>query len=185
MSIGTRYPEAGFDVQAVHRARELIRQIPDPEIPVISIEELGILRSVVWNEVDEVIDVTITPTYNGCPAMGQIEDDIRTALDREGIGAFRLRTVLAPAWTTDWMSTEAKAKLAAYGIAPPRGDAPHGVAAQSNVVQLRPKPSRVVVPCPQCGSHQTTETSPFGSTACKALYRCLSCMEPFDYFKPY
>ncbi len=185
MAIETRYPQAGFDVQAVHRARELIRQIPDPEIPVISIEELGILRSVVWNEADQVIDVTITPTYNGCPAMGQIEDDIRTALDREGVGPFRLVTVLAPAWTTDWMSTEAKAKLAAYGIAPPRGDAPHAQRPPTNVVQLRPKPGRVVVPCPQCGSHQTTETSPFGSTACKSLYRCLSCMEPFDYFKPY
>ena len=163
----------------------LLEQIPDPEIPVVSLRELGILRDVQRAADGEGVEVIITPTYNGCPAMEQIEDDIRAALAREGIAA-RVVSQLAPAWTTDWISTEAKEKLRAYGIAPPHAtDHACSQAQGGSVIQFAKRQPAPVVPCPQCGSHNTTETSHFGSTACKALYRCLDCMEPFDYFKPY
>jgi ring-1,2-phenylacetyl-CoA epoxidase subunit PaaD len=160
------------------RAWELLASIPDPEIPVVSIRELGILREV--NEHDGELEVVITPTYSGCPAMGQIEDDVRAALAAHGIPA-RVVTRLAPAWTTDWMTSDAKEKLRAFGISPPHS------AARDSVVRLarRPPTSAVDVPCPRCGSGNTTEISHFSSTACKALYKCLHCLEPFDYFKPY
>jgi ring-1,2-phenylacetyl-CoA epoxidase subunit PaaD len=158
---------------------ELLSHIPDPEIPVVSIRELGILREISLH--DGVVQVVITPTYSGCPAMGQIEDDVRAALTAAGIDA-RVVTRLAPAWTTDWMSEATRAKLRAYGIAPPHtqeggsarpvGFAQHPMAADA-------------APCPRCGSQDTTETSHFGSTACKSLWKCLSCLEPFDHFKPY
>jgi ring-1,2-phenylacetyl-CoA epoxidase subunit PaaD len=159
-------------------AWDLLESIPDPEIPVVSIRELGILREV--NERDGELEVVITPTYSGCPAMGQIEDDVRGLLAAHGIPA-RVVTRLAPGWTTDWMTGEAKEKLRAFGISPP-----HSVA-QDNVVRLarRPASNAVAVPCPHCGSANTTETSHFSSTACKALYKCLDCLEPFDYFKPF
>lgn len=159
--------------------------ISDPEIPVISLAELGILREVHVAE-DGVTEVVITPTYSGCPAMGQIEDDVRATLEAMGITA-RVITRLAPAWTTDWMSDEAKEKLRAYGIAPPtRASAGSGCAPRPQALRFSRR-QRVVdtVPCPRCASTQTTEITAFGSTACKAQYRCLSCMEPFDYFKPY
>lgn len=161
---------------------DALADLADPEIPVISLRELGILRDV-RTGADGTPEVVITPTYSGCPAMGQIEDDVRAALARAGHSA-RVVTQLSPAWTTDWMSDEAREKLRAYGIAPPQGgsQAPSGMHAlkfaRQNVV-------REAVPCPQCGSTHTTETSPFGSTACKSMYRCLDCLEPFDYFKPY
>lgn len=152
--------------------------LADPEIPVISLRELGILRDV--RQAADGLEVVITPTYSGCPAMGQIEDDVRAALAAAGIAA-RVVTQLAPAWTTDWMSAEGKAKLHAYGIAPP-----HAVPAGDSVVRFIAKPApAAVVPCPHCGSAHTVESSRFGSTACKALYKCLDCQEPFDYFKPY
>eukprot|EP01034_Spumella_vulgaris_P026881 gene26881-33530_t len=164
----------------------LARQHPgatcDPEIPVVSLRELGILRDV--REGAQGLEVVITPTYSGCPAMGQIEDDVKAALSAGGLQA-TVVTQLAPAWTTDWMTEAAKDKLRAYGIAPPHAcaSAPSGGA---NVVQFAARGTKTeVVHCPQCGSANTTETSHFGSTACKALYRCLDCMEPFDYFKPY
>jgi len=159
-----------------------LADLADPEIPVISLRELGILREV-RTGADGTPEVVITPTYSGCPAMGQIEDDIRAALTFSGQSA-RVVTQLAPAWTTDWMSAAAREKLRAYGIAPPQcgSPAPEG----RHVVQFsRQALQREPVPCPQCGSTHTTETSPFGSTACKAMYRCLDCLEPFDYFKPY
>ena len=157
----------------------LLAPLTDPEIPVITLQELGILREV--RGPADALEVVITPTYSGCPAMGQIEDDVHAALKAQGITA-KVVTQLAPVWTTDWMSTEAKDKLRAYGIAPP-----HACAATAhNVVQFAaralPQPA---VACPQCNSENTTETSHFGSTACKAMYKCLDCMEPFDYFKPY
>ena len=157
---------------------ELLEAIPDPEIPVVSIRELGILREV--NERDGVIEVVITPTYSGGPAMGQSEDDVRAALAANDIEA-RVVTRLAPAWTTDWITPEAKEKLRTFGIAPPH------VTAGDNVVRFaRPAPhASVEIACPHCGSANTTETSHFSSTACKALYKCLDCLEPFDYFKPY
>ena len=142
--------------------------LTDPEIPVITLREMGILREVRQGG-DGVTEVGITPTYSGCPAMGQIEDDVRAA----------------PAWTTDWMNDAAREKLRAYGIAPPQC-ASHAPAGGSAVVRFAGRsPSATDVPCPRCGSSSTTEISHFGSTACKAQYRCLDCMEPFDYFKPY
>jgi ring-1,2-phenylacetyl-CoA epoxidase subunit PaaD len=161
---------------------DALADLADPEIPVISLRELGILRDV-RTGADGTTEVVITPTYSGCPAMGQIEDDVRAALEKAGHSA-RVVTQLAPAWTTDWMSDEAREKLRAYGIAPPQcgSSAPAG----SHVLKFsRQATSREAVPCPQCGSTHTTETSAFGSTACKSMYRCLDCLEPFDYFKPY
>lgn len=156
--------------------------LTDPEIPVVTLRELGILREVRTGA--SGLEVVITPTYNGCPAMQQIEDDVRGALAAQGITA-QVITQLAPAWTTDWMTPAARDKLRAYGIAPPQSCA---VPASSSAQVLhfsRRTQTQDVVPCPQCGSHNTTETSHFGSTACKALYRCLDCLEPFDYFKPH
>jgi ring-1,2-phenylacetyl-CoA epoxidase subunit PaaD len=162
----------------VEAAWAALEHLADPEIPVISLRELGILRDV--REGDDGLEVVITPTYSGCPAMGQIEDDVRATLESAGIAA-RVVTRLAPAWTTDWMSEAGKEKLRAYGIAPP-----HPTPAGSSVVRFISKPAPAeAVACPHCGSANTVEASRFGSTACKALYKCLDCREPFDYFKPY
>ena len=160
------------------RAWAALECVPDPEIPVVSIRELGILRDI--TEQDGALQVVITPTYSGCPAMGQIEDDVRAALAAGGLRA-TVVTRLAPAWTTDWITPQAMEKLRAFGIAPPQ----HGAA--DNVVRFasRTPGSHDAVACPHCGSLDTTETSHFSSTACKALYRCLTCREPFDYFKPF
>lgn len=168
----------------------LLAEIPDPEIPVVSIRELGILRDIRLR--DEEVEIVITPTYSGCPAMGQIEDDIRAALARHNIQV-RIKRQLAPAWTTDWISPQAREKLRRYGIAPPQGTAvvtehiigfaPKRVA--TNAPAARADGQNDSINCPHCGSSNTTETSHFGSTACKALYKCLDCREPFDYFKPY
>jgi ring-1,2-phenylacetyl-CoA epoxidase subunit PaaD len=180
----------------VEKAWQLLESLTDPEIPVVTLRELGILRDVrtaVAMDGTEQLEVVITPTYSGCPAMGQIEDDVRNLLNANGLQG-RVVTQLAPAWTTDWITQEAKDKLRAYGIAPPHSGADHDCLTQGNtsIVQFAARsasnPGRhelMAVPCPQCGSENTTETSHFGSTACKALYRCLDCMEPFDYFKPY
>jgi len=166
----------------VERAWALLEQLSDPEIPVVTLRELGILRAV--RESPQGLDVVITPTYSGCPAMGQIEDDVKALLQANGLQG-RVVTQLAPAWTTDWMTDAAKDKLRAYGIAPPHACA-SAASGAANLVKFAARGSKPeVVNCPQCGSTNTTETSHFGSTACKALYRCLACMEPFDYFKPY
>ena len=180
----------------VEKAWQLLESLTDPEIPVVTLRELGILRDVrtaVAMDGTEQLEVVITPTYSGCPAMGQIEDEVRNLLNANGLQG-RVVTQLAPAWTTDWITQEAKDKLRAYGIAPPHSGADHDCLTQGNtsIVQFAARsasnPGRhelLAVPCPQCDSENTTETSHFGSTACKALYRCLDCMEPFDYFKPY
>jgi len=161
----------------IQRAWQVLETIPDPEIPVVSIRELGILREV--NEVGGELEIVITPTYSGCPAMSQIEDDVRAALAASGIAAYVV-TRLAPAWTTDWITPQAKDKLRAFGIAPPH------TASEGSVVRFAPRAAKPApIACPHCGSSNTTETSHFGSTACKALYKCLDCLEPFDYFKPY
>ena len=166
----------------VARAWTLLDSLTDPEIPGVTLRELGILRDV--RAGDAGLEVVITPTYSGCPAMGAIEDDVRALLQANGLQG-HVVTQLAPAWTTDWMSDAAKDKLRAYGIAPPHACASNVLGAAS-VVQFASRSAKPeVVNCPQCGSANTTETSHFGSTACKALYRCLACMEPFDYFKPY
>lgn len=157
--------------------------LTDPEIPVVTLKEMGILRDIEVNS--QGIDVTITPTYSGCPAMSQIHDDIVRLLAEHGHPA-RVHTRLSPAWSTDWMDAVTHRKLREYGIAPPTGAAPVSGAkagpATVRVTRLRPGPA---VPCPRCGSSDTTQTSYFGSTACKALYKCLSCLEPFDHFKPH
>lgn len=178
---------------------DVLEAVTDPEIPVVNLREMGILREV--RQGADGLEVVITPTYSGCPAMGQMEDDVASALKHAGIAA-RVVTQLAPAWTTDWMSAEARDKLRAYGIAPPVRNAcaasavQGGATSNAQVIQFAArKPSATgllsgltapdAVACPQCGSDNATEISHFGSTACKALYRCLQCMEPFDYFKPY
>ena len=156
------------------QVRQVLAGVPDPEIPVISIEDLGILRDV---EVaaDGAITVTVTPTYSGCPAMDEIRADITSALHAHGWVDVTVRTVLAPAWTTQWLSEDGRRKLAEFGIAPPtRGPVTAGPVL---VALTRP------VCCPLCGSADTEELSRFASTACKALWRCRTCREPFDHFK--
>lgn len=161
-----------MDTQAVWNRLE---QVSDPEIPVISIVDLGIVRGVRF-EGEECV-VTITPTYSGCPAMDVISQEITAQLARDGISNVRLETQLSPAWTTDWMSEKGKAALKSYGIAPPA----HKVVDISALVRRTADVPPVV--CPNCGSSRTQLTSQFGSTSCKALYKCLDCREPFDYFK--
>ena len=162
----------------------VLETVPDPEIPVVSIRDLGILRDVRRAaDKPDLIEVVITPTYSGCPAMGQISEDIGLALSAAGIPQARITTVLSPAWTTDWITPEAREKLRIYGIAPPQGDRPAGVQAIRFMTRNRPPVDQP--PCPHCGSVHTERLAQFGSTACKALYRCLDCREPFDYFKPY
>ena len=148
----------------------LLSEIPDPEIPVINIQELGILRDVIISEKE--IEVVITPTYSGCPAMKQIENDIVSKLKENGIENVKMKMVYHPAWTTDWLTDEAKEKLRKYGIAPPEKST-------TDKAALTGKKKG----CPHCRSHNTEMVSQFGSTACKALYKCLDCKEPFDYFK--
>jgi ring-1,2-phenylacetyl-CoA epoxidase subunit PaaD len=151
---------------------DALRTVADPEVPVLSVVELGIVRDV---EIDgDAVTVVVTPTYSGCPAMREIEQDIRSALGARGCGDVRVRTTYAPAWTTDWIAPEAREKLRAYGIAPP------GPAPADDVVPLR---RRRVVPCPYCGSERTTLRSEFGSTACKAIHVCDACRQPFEEFK--
>ena len=156
------------------RALEAIGTVPDPEVPAISVVELGIVRDVVVSDAGEVT-VTITPTYSGCPAMFEIESDIRTALVAAGASRVEMRTVLSPAWTTDWIGPEAREKLRAYGIAPPGRAEPEGLITLTR--------ARQAVACPFCGSKETELRSEFGSTACKAIHVCRSCRQPFDEFK--
>ncbi len=154
--------------------RALLDQVVDPEIPALTIAELGILRNVNISKPDNCVTVTITPTYTGCPAMTMIEMQIRDVLLRAGYPSVKVKTILAPAWTTDWLGEGARTKLRKLGIAPPAGRANNGAAAAGDEIGIA---------CPRCGSFQTHQLSRFGSTACKALYRCDACREPFDYFK--
>lgn len=151
---------------------DLIKDIPDPEIPVLTIEELGVLRNVEIKDNNEVI-VSITPTYIGCPAMNVFESDILKTLRENHIGNVHIKTVFDPPWTTDTMSEAAKKKLQSYGIAPPEKTA------DKSAITGQPKS----VTCPKCKSKNTQLKSQFGSTACKALYICNDCHEPFEYFK--
>lgn len=159
------------DERLRRRAWDAAAQVCDPEIPVLTIADLGVLRSVEIAE-DGAVEVAITPTYSGCPAMDVIGVDVELALLKAGLDKVRIRHVLAPAWTTDWMSEEGRAKLLAYGIAPP--------AATSSRRALFGDDAAA---CPRCGSERTQKISEFGSTACKSLWRCLACREPFDHFK--
>ncbi len=159
-------------------------QVMDPEVPVVSIVDLGILRDVQWDAGESAVIVTVTPTYSGCPATEVIAQSIREALYARGIEKVEVRTQLAPAWTTDWMTPQGRDALRAYGIAPPAARA--ATADGSLVIDTAAlMPSKAVVPCPQCDSRKTRLLSQYGSTACKALYQCNSCLEPFDYFKPH
>ena len=151
---------------------ELLSVIPDPEIPVITIAELGVIRDVIIE--GDIVEIKITPTYSGCPAMKQMEDDIRATLTKNGIANLKVTMVYSPAWTTDWIPKEAKEKLRKYGIAPPEKTTEDKSWLTGN--------SKTVL-CPRCKSKNTKLISQFGSTACKALYQCQDCLEPFDYFK--
>jgi ring-1,2-phenylacetyl-CoA epoxidase subunit PaaD len=144
--------------------------VADPEIPVISVTDLGIVRHVRWTEEDgdSTLVVTITPTYSGCPATAVIKEDIKQALQQRGLSRVQIETRLSPAWTTDWMTDRGRHRLLEYGIAPP---------------EPREQGSATPVPCPRCGSADTRLVSQFGSTPCKAFYICNSCLEPFDHFK--
>ncbi|MGV0924371.1 1,2-phenylacetyl-CoA epoxidase subunit PaaD [Empedobacter tilapiae] len=151
---------------------QYLEEVPDPEIPVISVLDLGVVRNVEITD-NEKINVTITPTYSGCPAMNAISISIRLKLIEKGLKNINVINQLSPSWTTDWMTEEGKQKMKAYGIAPPTKN-PSSDELFSDEQNIE---------CPQCGSHNTRLISQFGSTACKAMYQCNSCHEPFDYFK--
>jgi ring-1,2-phenylacetyl-CoA epoxidase subunit PaaD len=155
------------------RVWQLLEEVSDPEVPVLSILDLGIVRGVRVAE-DGQVHITITPTYSGCPAMNTIATDIRLRLLAEGLGKLQIQQQLSPAWTTAWMSAAGKQKLEAYGIAPPQEATGHVLSLFGQEPVLR---------CPHCRSTNTKLISQFGSTACKAHYQCLDCLEPFDYFK--
>ena len=156
-----------------------LAEVPDPEIPVISLTDLGIVRDVAWQ--DDTLVVTVTPTYSGCPATTIINLDIETALRHHGIGKLRLDRRLSPPWTTDWISAAGREKLREFGIAPPVD----GTAADGRLLgrARRMAGENLTIACPRCGSANTEKVSQFGSTPCKASYRCKDCLEPFDYFK--
>jgi len=150
----------------------LLGGVMDPEVPVLSVVELGIVREV--KLVEDLVEIKITPTYSGCPAMNVIEFEIVKAMEQAGIEKFHIETILSPPWTTDWISQSGLDKLSEYGIAPP--EKTHSDKGQLSIFQKE-------IVCPQCSSDRTELVSQFGSTACKAQYKCLDCLEPFDYFK--
>ena len=158
---------------SIEHIKSIQEQVPDPEIPVLSVFDLGVIRNI---ELDnDLVKITITPTYSGCPAMNVFEQDIHKKLNENGYKKIEIITTLTPAWTTDWISQEARVKLEEYGIAPPiDGTADKGALFSEGVKKVR---------CPQCKSVNTELINQFGSTACKALYKCNDCLEPFDYFK--
>ncbi len=168
---------ATLDATRTERAWAALDNVPDPEVPVLSVRDLGIVRDVLDH--GEAIEVVLTPTYSGCPATEVIEQSVRDALHGAGLGPARITHRRAPAWTTDWISADGKRKLRDYGIAPP-GPVAAGGAMPIRIVGRR----AALVPCPRCASPRTERLSAFGSTACKALYRCLACAEPFEHFKP-
>ncbi|WP_084783946.1 1,2-phenylacetyl-CoA epoxidase subunit PaaD [Marinobacterium aestuarii] len=169
--VSDRTPLIRAQLPSLQGVWDILDRVLDPEVPVVSVVELGIIRDLEWQQ--QRLQVTLTPTYSGCPATAFIEEEILQALHQAGIPDVQLRQQLAPAWTTDWISESGRNKLRDYGIAPPVGSA-------SKRSLLGEDP---IVACPQCGSEHTERVSEFGSTACKALYRCTDCLEPFDYFK--
>lgn len=189
----TQVSQHGEQAADLATVRSRVGAVPDPEIPVVTLAELGILRNVTL--ANGRVTVTLTPTYSGCPATEAIADDVRQVLADLGHDNARVELSLTPAWTTDWITAEAREKLREYGIAPPCHQA--GLVGESteSVVHLVPSIRRDAgsspdttadkPACPRCNSQQTELLSEFGSTPCKALYRCLSCAEPFDYFKPF
>jgi ring-1,2-phenylacetyl-CoA epoxidase subunit PaaD len=164
------------DEDRVQRAWVVLGQVLDPEVPALSVCDLGIVRDVFAR--DAGLEIVLTPTYSGCPATEVIEQDVVQAIERAGLGPAQITLRRAPAWTTDWISEDGRRKLREYGIAPPTGDA---AARQAQPIRIVPRQS---VECPRCGSAKTEQLSAFGSTACKSLYRCITCREPFEFFKP-
>ena len=164
-------------VTRTERAWEVLGAVLDPEVPALSVRDLGIVRDVV-DHGDE-LEVVLTPTYSGCPATEVIEANVLSAIESEGLGPARATLRRAPAWTTDWISEEGRRKLREYGIAPPS----HVVPADGVPVRIFRRAEEKIA-CPHCGSVRTEQLAAFGSTACKAMYRCLSCREPFEHFKP-
>ncbi|AWE48910.1 MULTISPECIES: 1,2-phenylacetyl-CoA epoxidase subunit PaaD [Streptomyces] len=158
------------------RARHIAAQVPDPELPMLTLADLGVLRDVEITE-DGTVVASLTPTYSGCPAMAEMRADVAARLRAAGYPRVEIRTVLDPPWTSDWITPAGRAKLAEHGIAPP-GPAPRG-----GPVALVLSPTRHAVACPRCGSADTEETSRFAATSCKALWRCRACKEPFEYVK--
>jgi ring-1,2-phenylacetyl-CoA epoxidase subunit PaaD len=162
--------------QRVVRAWAVLQGVLDPEVPALSVCDLGIVRGVISH--DEDLEVVLTPTYSGCPATEVIEQAVIDAVNDAGLGPTRVTLQRAPAWTTDWISDAGRRKLREYGIAPPSGNA---AVNQERPIRLVP---REAIECPRCGSKNTERLSAFGSTACKSLYRCVACREPFEHFKP-
>ncbi len=167
---------ATVEATRTDRAWAVLDAVPDPEVPAISVRELGIVREVLDH--GESMEIVLTPTYSGCPATEVIEQSVCEAIDAAGLGPARVTMRRAPAWTTDWISDDGRRKLRDYGIAPP-GPTADG-SATIRIVGRRAQ----AVPCPRCGSVHTERLSAFGSTACKALWRCMACKEPFEHFKP-
>ena len=159
-------------MKSLDEIKKAISEIPDPEIPVISIKELGVLRKIFYDK--DRLKVVITPTYSGCPAMDRFQKDITEKLELLEVKNFEIKMQFDPAWTTDWITEEAKEKLRAYGIAPPA----HKTNDKNILLGIKQK-----VECPRCKTKETELVSQFSSTACKAMYRCTSCLEPFEYFK--
>jgi ring-1,2-phenylacetyl-CoA epoxidase subunit PaaD len=171
-------PEAAAQAR-IAAAWAVLHTVLDPEVPVLSVCDLGIVRAVQLN--DGGLQVTLTPTYSGCPATEVIESSVRAALQAAGLGPVHIHPQRVPAWTSDWITPEAREKLRAYGIAPPcQTAADEGTEGVYQPLRFMPQP----LACPRCGSRQTERLSAFGSTACKALHRCLACREPFEHFKP-
>lgn len=164
-----------LETTVVQRAWEVAAEVTDPELPMLTLADLGVLRDVTQED-DGTVVVAITPTYSGCPAMATMRDDLVHRLTDAGFTDVRVRVQLSPAWTTDWISDSGRKALSDHGISPPRR-APRGP------ITLQLAPTRRAIQCPQCRSGDTEVTSEFGSTACKALYRCRACGEPFDHLK--
>ncbi|MEJ7687896.1 MAG: 1,2-phenylacetyl-CoA epoxidase subunit PaaD [Variovorax sp.] len=160
------------------QAWEVLGTVLDPEVPALSVRDLGIVRDVI--EIGGELEVVLTPTYSGCPATEVIERDVLEAIERAGLGPAHVTLQRAPAWTTDWISVEGKRKLTEYGIAPPSPVGPGGAVP----IRFFGRKADAPIACPRCASRNTERLSAFGSTACKSLYRCLACREPFEYFKP-
>jgi ring-1,2-phenylacetyl-CoA epoxidase subunit PaaD len=174
-NIATRSDAASHAAPDVAEVWEWLQEVPDPEIPVVSVVDLGIVRDVRWDgDEGQVLVVTVTPTYSGCPATSMIAFEIERAIRERGVERVRLETRLSPPWTTDWISEEGREKLKSYGIVPPQ---------KVRRLVERLSGGKAVVECPRCGSENTTRVSEFGSTPCKALYKCNDCLEPFDLFK--
>ncbi|MEU8852442.1 1,2-phenylacetyl-CoA epoxidase subunit PaaD [Streptomyces sp. NPDC048564] len=159
------------------RARHIADQVPDPELPMLTLADLGVLRDVELTE-DGTVVASLTPTYSGCPAMAEMRADVAARLREAGYERVEIRTVLDPPWTSDWITPAGRRKLTEHGIAPP-GPAPRG----AGPVALVLSPTRHAATCPRCGSADTEETSRFAATSCKALWRCRACREPFEYVK--